>query len=63
MAEGLLVTYLIGLVATAIILSTAIRRLPGEESRQLNPAVGVLLIFIWPIFWILVGLAARSGKF
>lgn len=63
MLEGILVTYFIGLLATAVILSTAIRRMPGEESRQLNPAVGVLLIFIWPIFWLLVGFVARSGKF
>lgn len=62
MAQGLLITYLIGLVVTAAVISFGLKRAPKEETEELHMGTGVLLIFLWPILWILVGIAARNGK-
>lgn len=59
MAEGLLITYLIGLVASAIFLAWGLPKLPKEETKDLNMGVAAILVILWPILIILMGFVAR----
>lgn len=61
MADGLIFSYLLGLVLTGVILTLGFQRSSASERRELNPGVGVIAIVLWPIFWIIVAFAMRKG--
>lgn len=56
------IIYLSGFIGTLIFMNYAFKIAPGHMTRDLKAWQGVLMALIWPVFWVIVGLAIRDER-